>query len=128
MASDTWSAKRTRNPTLRPTRLPQFFGDTRRQGPRRKSSRLRVGDQPGDAAAQFEAVLRQLRALAGAGIAGDDEHLIALQRLQDGLAARRDRQFGIVLEDAAAAQRAVLRRAPSIIAHSSRLTACQRLS
>ena len=56
--------------------LPQFLGDTRRQGARRDSSRLRVGDQPGAAAAEFEAVLRQLRALAGTGVAGDDEHLL----------------------------------------------------
>ena len=98
VASDTWSAKAHPEAHAAADRLPQFLRDASGQGARRKAPRLRMGDQPCDAATQFEAVLRQLRALAGARIAGDDEHLPMRQRLQDGLAPRRNRQFGIVLE------------------------------
>ena len=81
-----------------PERLAHFLGDARGQGARREPPRLRVCDQGVEAAPQFQAVLRQLRALSRARIAGDDQYLIAAQRLHDGFAPRRDRQLRIVLE------------------------------
>ena len=79
-------------------RLTDFLGDTRGQGTRGQPPRLGVRNEGVDAAAQLQTVLRQLGALAGTGIAGDDQHLLALQRLHDGLAALGNRQIGVALE------------------------------
>ena len=61
-------------------RLAQFLRQARRQSARGETPRLRVGDQPRRAPTQFQTVLRQLCALARAGVAGDDEHLPLGQR------------------------------------------------
>ena len=57
-------------------RLAQFFRDSRGQGTRCESARLRMRDQSRHAPAEFETVLRQLRTLPRTGIAGNDEHLV----------------------------------------------------
>ena len=82
-----------------PDRLRELFRDSRGQDPGGQPPGLRMRDQPLGAATELEAILRQLRALARAGVAGDDQNLVAIERLQKLLAPRRDRQFGVVLED-----------------------------
>jgi len=52
------------------------------------------------AASQLQAVLGQLRALAGAGVAGDDQYLACAQGRKDGLALRRNRQLAAVTRHA----------------------------
>jgi hypothetical protein len=49
-------------------------------------------------APELQAVLGQLRAFAGARIAGDDQDLVMPQRLEDLGAAGGNRQVGIVFE------------------------------
>ena len=66
---------------------------------RSQATRLRMRNQGVRAASQFEAILGQLSALAGAGVAGHDDHLVPEQCLHDGFAPRRDRQIGIVFEN-----------------------------
>ena len=56
-------------------------------------ARLRVADQPVDAATEFEADLRQLGRLARAGLAGHDHHLVVADRRGDVVLALGDRQF-----------------------------------
>ena len=58
--------------------LRQFLGDARRQGAGREPARLGVRDQSLEAASELEAILRQLSTLTGAGLAGDDQDLVAL--------------------------------------------------
>ena len=50
------------------------------------------------AAAEFEADLRDLRRLAGSGLAGDDDDLVLGDRGGDVVAARADRQGGRILD------------------------------
>ncbi len=71
----------------------QFFGDACRDGARRDAPRLRVADDAGDAAAGFEADLRQLRGFTGTGFAADDDHRMLFDGAADLIAVRRDRQF-----------------------------------
>ncbi len=80
-------------------RLSDFLGDAGGQGARRQPPRLRMRNQGVRAASRLEAILGQLSALAGAGVAGHDEDLAAAQCLHDGFALRRDRQIGVVLEN-----------------------------
>jgi len=54
--------------------------------------------EPVDSAAHFQAVLRQLGALPGPGIAGDDEYPMPPQGIDDLLAPRGNRQIGVVFE------------------------------
>jgi hypothetical protein len=56
-------------------------------------------NEPVDSATHFQTVLGQLGALAGPGIAGDDEHRIAMQGVDDLLAPSGYRQIGIVFEN-----------------------------
>jgi hypothetical protein len=80
-------------------RLSDFLGDAGGQGARRQPSRLRMRNQGVRAASQLQAILGQLSALAGAGVAGHDEHLAPAQCLHDGFALRRDRQIRVMLEN-----------------------------
>jgi hypothetical protein len=77
---------------------PKLRGDPAGNGACSDTPRLRVADQPERAAACFEADLRQLRRLARAGRAADDDELMLLQRLRDLLAMRDDRQRSVVLD------------------------------
>jgi hypothetical protein len=61
----------------------QFLADARRRGARGDAPRLGVADQAVQAAADFEADLRQLRGLARAGLAADYHHLVLLNRRAD---------------------------------------------
>ena len=70
----------------------ELLGDALGDRPRRDPARLGVADQPVDAAPELEAQLRQLRALARAGLAGDDDDLVVADRRQQVVAAGRDRQ------------------------------------
>ena len=56
-------------------------------------------DEPVGSAAHFQTVLRQLSALPGPGIAGDDEYPMPAQGIDDLLAPRGNRQVGIVFEN-----------------------------
>jgi len=69
-------------------RLADFLGNPRGQGAGRQPPRLSMRDAALHAPPQFEAILGQLGALAGAGLAGDDQYLAAAQRLQYGFAPR----------------------------------------
>ncbi len=74
----------------------QFLGDARGDGARGDAPRLRVADQAGDAALQLEADLGQLRGLARAGLAADDDDLVGGDGARDLLAPGDDRQvFGV---------------------------------
>jgi hypothetical protein len=59
---------------------------------------LGVADQPGDAPAQVEAHLGDLRALARPGLAGHDDDLVRRDGGHDLVPARRDRQRGGVAQ------------------------------
>ena len=54
----------------------QLLGDPLGDRAGGEAARLGVADQPCDAAAELEADLRQLRGLAGPGLAGDDHDLV----------------------------------------------------
>ena len=70
-----------------------LLGDAVGDRPGGDPARLRVADQAVDAAAEFEADLRQLGGLARAGLAGHDHHLVVADRGGDVVLALRDRQF-----------------------------------
>ncbi len=72
---------------------PQLLGDPLGDRARRDPPRLRVPDGPGDAAAELQGDLGQLRRLARAGLPGDDDDLVALQGGLDVVDAGRDRQL-----------------------------------
>jgi hypothetical protein len=74
----------------------QLLRDARRRGPRRNPARLGVADQTVEAAPDFEADLRQLRGLARAGLAADDDHLVALDCLADFLPPHIHRQGFVI--------------------------------
>ena len=77
----------------------RIVGNARSQRAGRQPPWLGMCDEAVDSAAHFQAVLRQLSALPGAGVAGHDEHPMPVQGGDDLLAPRRNRQIGIVLED-----------------------------
>ena len=55
----------------------------------RDPPRLGVADQAVDATAELQAQLRELRALARPGLAGDDDDLVVADRRQQLVAPRR---------------------------------------
>ena len=67
-------------------RRAQLLGDALGDRAGGDPARLGVADQPVDAAPELEAQLRQLRALARPGLAGDDDDLVVADRRR---AARR---------------------------------------
>ena len=62
-------------------------------GARGDAPRLRVADEAAHAAAELEADLRQLRRLAGTGLAADDDDGMLADRARDLVPARRHRQL-----------------------------------
>ena len=76
----------------------QLLRDARRGRARGDTPRLRVADEPRDAATEFEQDLGQLGSLARARLAADDEHLVFGDRLRDVGAPRADRQLFRVLD------------------------------
>ncbi len=88
-----------------PDRGAELAGDALGDRARGDTARLRVTDQPGDAAPGFEAQLRQLRALAGTGFAGDDHDSVLRQRGEQLVVAGRDRQLGGIAERAGGDER-----------------------
>ena len=76
-------------------RRVQLVGDALRDGARGQAARLGVPDRAADAAAELEADLGQLRGLARAGLAGDDDHLVGRDGGGDVVALGADRQVGI---------------------------------
>jgi hypothetical protein len=84
----------------------QFLRDARRRGARGNAARLGVADQARQAAADFEADLRQLRGLARTGFAADDDHLVLQNGLADLGPAQVDRQRLVVGQRGRAARRA----------------------
>ena len=76
----------------------EFVGDPARNGQGRDAARLRAGDFSLQTAAGREAHLRNLRRFAGAGLAGEDDDLVRLDRSRDFFRARADRQLGRELE------------------------------
>ena len=73
----------------------QFLRQARRDRARREPAWLRVADQSGAAAAEFETDFRQLRRLAGAGFAANDDHLVLGDQRRDFRAPLIDRQIGL---------------------------------
>ena len=79
----------------RTERRLQFVGDAFGHARCGNAPRLRVPDQlacMGTAAAQQQSDLRQLRGLARAGLAADDDHLVRRDRPRDLLTSRRNGQ------------------------------------
>ena len=74
----------------------QLLGDPVGDRARGQPPRLGVADHPGDAAAQVEADLGNLRRLPRAGLAGDDHDLVVADRGGDVVAAGGDGQRGRV--------------------------------
>ena len=68
----------------------KFLGDACRDGTRRHPPGLRVGDGAEAADAGGKAGFRELRGLARAGLAGDHQHLMAAQQIDDLVDARGD--------------------------------------
>ena len=74
----------------------QLLGDALGDGAGRDPARLGVADEPAVAAAELEAQLGQLGALARAGLAGDDDHLMVADRGQQVVAMRVDGEGGML--------------------------------
>ena len=72
----------------------QLLGDAVGDRARGEPSRLGVADHAGDAAAQVETDLGDLRGLTRAGLAGDDHDLVVADRRGDVVAAGADGQRG----------------------------------
>ena len=70
-----------------------FGGDPCRYGSRRQASRLGVGDHPPPSPSGRQTGLRELRGLAGSGLAGHDQHPVLAHQLDDIAHPGRDRQF-----------------------------------
>ena len=88
----------------------QFRGNAVGHTARSQPARLRVADQPARAAPEFEAELGQLRRLAGAGLAADDDDLMIGDRLDQLLARLHDRQLAREADRLRPQARAVLGR------------------
>ena len=76
----------------------QFLRDARCHRARRHPARLGVADDALYAAPKGETNLRQLRGLAGAGLAAHDHHLMLFDRLRQFLAAGDDRQISRIFD------------------------------
>ncbi len=76
-------------------RRTELLGDPRGDAAGGDAARLRVADQPRDAAAHFQADLRQLRRLARACLAADDHHLMVADGGRDLLTPGSDWQFRV---------------------------------
>ena len=76
----------------------ELRGEPARNGLRGDAPRLRVTDHPENAAAGLEAELRQLRRLAAARVAADDDDAVLRDRLEQLGTRGRDRQLLRVLE------------------------------
>ena len=70
----------------------EFVGDALGDRAGGDAPRLGVADHPVDSLPGFEAQLRELRALARPGLAGDDHHLVLADRSEDLVSALGDRQ------------------------------------
>ena len=70
--------------------LPQFRGDSFRDGARGDTPGLGVADHPGDSSAQFQANLGDLRRLPRTGLARNDDDLMLADCLGDFLASSTD--------------------------------------
>jgi len=75
-----------------------LLGEARGEGARGDASRLGMPDQGRDSAARLETEFRQLRRLARAGCATDDDRGMARQSRKDLVPMRRDGQRRVVLE------------------------------
>ena len=75
-------------------RRAELVRDPRRDRARGDAPRLRVADEPALAAPEREADLRQLRRLAGTGLAADDHHRVCRDGRGDLVGALRDRKLG----------------------------------
>src|SRR5262249_24505760 len=71
----------------------ELLRDASGDGARRDASRLRVTDEAGLAASCVETDLRELRGLARAGLAADDDHLMPANRVGDLVGTRGDREL-----------------------------------
>ena len=87
--------------------------DSRRHCARGDSSRLRVADEPALAATDRHADLRQLRGLARARFAADDDDLMVADGLRDVRRALRDGELGRIRRSSAVARRAHAGARPS---------------
>ena len=83
----------------------ELLGDALRHRPGGEPPRLGVTDEAAHAEAQLQAQLRELRALARSGLAGDDHDLVVADRLEQHLAVRDHRQVGVGGHRAAARRR-----------------------
>ena len=90
--ADTWSVKRTWNPTRSPTCCSELARDTARDRSRRDATRLRAADHSCDAAPRGKAQLRQLRRLSRTGFAGEHDDLMRADQAHDLVGLRGDRQ------------------------------------
>ena len=79
-------------------RAGHLLGEPGRDRARGDAPRLRVANDPTPECARLEQHLRQLRGLARARLAADDEHLVRFQRRDDLLAARHDRELRRIAE------------------------------
>ena len=77
--------------------LLELRGNTLRHSSRRQPPRLGMTNPASAAATQFKADFWQLRGLAGARFAGDDDHLVCGYGARNFLAPLRHRQVGRVL-------------------------------
>ena len=73
----------------------QLLGDAIGDGTCRDAPRLRVADLPGDAPAELEQDLGQLRRLAAAGLARDHDHLVVADGRRDVVAPLADREVRV---------------------------------
>ncbi len=77
----------------------EFLGDPLGHGAGRDPAGLGVADLAGDAPAELEADLGQLGGLARAGLAGDDDDLVAGDDRGDLVLELADRQLGRIRDD-----------------------------
>ena len=98
VSSPERSSKRTRVADGPAELDAELLGDALGDGAGGEPPRLRVGDGAAHAAPELEADLRQLRRLARAGLAGDDDDLVGADRREQVVAARADRQLRRVFD------------------------------
>ncbi len=79
-------------------RRAELLGNPRGDAAGGDPPRLRMADQPGDAASHFQADLGQLRRLAGAGLAANDHYLVVANGGRDFLPPGGDRQLHVIAD------------------------------